>query len=281
MKPLFVALCAVFIFSATFADAAESPWSSTAEMQAKILSGHSTIPADGKLGAALQTRLAPGWHSYWRNPGESGLPPRLVLKEDARNIEAITMHFPAPKRYDEMGLTTFGYEGEVTYPLDIMVKDPSKSAQIKASLETMACMDICIPVSLPLEISLEAGDGKPSSFSRVIDFARSKIPSKNKTNLKIDNITLTKEAVVITAYSKNGFDHADLFVELGDFALTEKPDFSKAGNNAGTAIVTIPIPASIQNETEFTAGALPYSRQSVIATLSNGRDAVEFSMISQ
>ncbi len=275
-----IGLCALLLFSAKPSAAVEIPWVSSAEMQAKLLSATDSVPSDGIISAAIQTRLAPGWHSYWRSPGESGLPPRFTLLEGAENIESATLFFPPPKRFNELGLTTFGYDGDVSYPLDITVKDPAKPATIRARLDTMACKDICIPISLPLELKLEAGESKTSPQARLVDFARAKLPQKDHPHVKIENVVVTKDAVVISAFSKNGFDHADLFIEIGEFTLQEKPDFSNAANSANTAIVKMPIPPFLLEEfAPKDDGSLPFSGETITVTLTNGRDAVENAIV--
>lgn len=276
MKKIILSLFAVLICTSASAWAAESRWASSEEMQAKILSAHDSIaPDQSTLNAALQTRLAPGWHSYWRNPGESGLPPKINW-EDSDNIESIAMLFPAPKRFQELDLTTFGYDGDVTYPLDVTLKEAGKAATLDLKLETMVCKDICLPVTLPLKLELKAGDGMDSKHRTLINYARDKIPSGTETpQLKIENVTITKDAVVTNIMSKRGFARTDIFTEVGEFALGSDPQFEINENDRTRAIAIVAIPEEIQAEFETSGAALPYRGHAIRVTVNDGRNAVE------
>jgi suppressor for copper-sensitivity B len=276
MKKIILSLFAVLICTSANALAAESPWSSAEQMQAKLLSAHETISSDQTtLNAALQTRLAPGWHSYWRNPGESGLPPK-ILWESSKNIESIEMLFPAPKRFQELDLTTFGYDGDVTYPLNITLKEAGKAAKLDFTLETMVCKDICLPVTLPLSLEIEAGEGADSKHRSLIDYAHKKIPSSTETpQLKIENVTITKDAVVASIMSKRGFARTDVFTEVGEFALGSDPQIQINENDKQRANIIVPITQDIQAEFETSGAALPYRGHVVRITVTDGRNAVE------
>lgn len=276
MKKIILSLFAVLIFMSTSALAAESPWASAEQIQAKLLSAHETIGSDQTtINAALQTRLAPGWHSYWRNPGESGLPPKIHW-EDSSNIKSIEMLFPGPKRFQELDLTTFGYDGDVMYPLDITLKEAGKAATLDLTLETMVCKDICLPVTLPLKLKIKAGEGMDSKHRTIINYAREKIPSGTETpQLKIENVTITKDTVVANIMSKRGFARTDIFTEIGEFALGSDPQFQINENDRTRAIAIVAIPEDIQAEFETSGAALPYRGHDIRVTVSDGRNAVE------
>lgn len=276
MKKIILSLFAILIYTSASAYAAESSWASSEQMQAKILSAHESIGSDqSTINAALQTRLAPGWHSYWRNPGESGLPPKIIW-DNSENIEDITMHFPAPKRFQELDLTTFGYDGDVMYPLDITLKEAGKDAVLDIALETMVCKDICLPINLPLKLELKSGEGADSKHRTIINYAREKIPDSVETpQLKIENVTITKDAVVTSIMSKRGFARTDIFTEVGEFALGSDPQFQINENDRSRANAVVPIPEDIQAEFDTSGAALPYKGHNIRVTVTDGRHAVE------
>ena len=97
--------------------------------------------------AGLRLRLAPGWHSYWRNAGDAGAPPEIefTLPDGA---SATGFDWPAPKRIPQGPLVSFGYEGEVLLPLSITAPKgltPGERFVVEAEATWLVCADICIP----------------------------------------------------------------------------------------------------------------------------------------
>ncbi|MAE51712.1 MAG: hypothetical protein CMH27_07865 [Micavibrio sp.] len=274
-----ILFAAIFLIShqATGALAAQSAWGSTAEMQARILSAHETIgPDQSAVQAVLQTRLAPDWHSYWRSPGEAGLPPKILWEEKSDNIASLSLSFPPPKRFKELDLTTFGYDGDVAYPLDIQLNNPGQPVHMDFILETMVCRDICLPVSIPLTLDIDAGNGADSKHLPVIKYAHEKIPSSAETpRLKIENVTITQDRVVANVFNKRGFDRTDVFIEIGEFALPAAPDFQINENDKTHAIVVMPIPQDIQDEFKNNGPDIAYQGHTIRVTVTDGRFAVE------
>lgn len=274
----------IVIFSFLFllgapAHALDSPWASGSEMQAKLLSSALAVSGQQEINAALQIRHSAGWHSYWRSPGESGLAPRFDWN-GSENLKEAQVSFPLPKRYDEMGLTVFGYGDDVMFPLVFKVEDPAKDLKLRLKLDTMVCKDICIPVSLSLALDIPAQSGNETATANVsrhdpiIELAHSKTPApQNKQGLKIENTVLTKEAIVINAYSSRGFDHSDLFVEIEGYALPAKPEITLEDGNKNIAMIRVAIPKDIQDQ--HAGDQSPYEGKKIILTLDNGRESIE------
>lgn len=265
--------------SISLSHAAEGPWVSADEMQARIISGTSSIGDQAQIEAALEIRMSPGWHSYWRSSGDSGLPPRFNW-ENSENIDTIEVSYPTPKRFDEMGLTTFGYDGNLTMPMVITLKEPNKDAALNMRLDTMVCKDICIPQTLDLTLAIPAGDGTPSKNVRLIDFAKTKIPqSEDTSNLKIENITVGPDAIVVNAYSQRGFDNSDIFVEVGEHSLTSKPNFEVPGDDTRRSMIVVPVSDAVKED--YGSSDMPYAGVDITVTLTNGRDAIERTLVIQ
>ena len=103
--------------------------------------------------AALYFKLEPGWHIYWKNPGDAGLPPHVRWTLPA-GITAGPMRFPAPKRLPLGPLMDFGYEGEVLFPIDIDVTNSAQlgPAVLHAHVDWLVCQERCIPGKAELEL---------------------------------------------------------------------------------------------------------------------------------
>src|SRR6202008_3899573 len=102
-------------------------------------------------GIAIQ--LQPGWKTYWRTPGDSGVPPRFDFSK-SDNVEAVTVLWPAPQKFDDgAGGVSLGYKQQVVLPLRIVAKNNDKPVTLRASISYAVCDKICIPVEAASELT--------------------------------------------------------------------------------------------------------------------------------
>jgi len=122
--------------------------------------------------AGLYFKLEPGWHVYWKNPGDAGLAPSVSWKLPA-GITAGPTQFPAPKRLPLGPLMDFGYEDEVLFPLTLHVANSEKAGPVTlhASVEWLVCQHSCIPGKAELEVSREVYGHPAKPASLASDFA--------------------------------------------------------------------------------------------------------------
>lgn len=116
--------------------------------------------ADGAHYAALRLQLAPGWKTYWRAPGDTGIPPQFTW-ENTRNVAEVEVHWPVPQVFYVNGFRTIGYETEVVLPLIVAPARAGEDALLAGRVELGVCEEICIPVTLALELPLPAGRTTP------------------------------------------------------------------------------------------------------------------------
>lgn len=264
---------ACFVFFSEVAYSAESNWATADEMQGRIITAIDNVANNTEIEAAIQIRQSPGWHSYWRSPGDSGLPPQFDWSGSI-NIKDIVVSYPTPKRFDEMGLTTFGYDGDLFFPVKITLEDADTPTKIHLKLDTMVCKDICIPQSIKTSLDLGTGEAKPSKHAPMIEFAKKKLPSPENTDaVRVESIVIESDAVVVNTHSSRGYNGADLFIEVGEYALTSDIEFVINDQNDKKAIATISISEDIQEE--FFSAPSFASDVNVIATFTDGRNAVE------
>ena len=154
MVPLRAALGATAILSVACAacevraeDA--SPWQRDAHSAVRLLAG-SRSGAVLLGGVAIQ--LQPGWHTYWRTPGDSGVPPRFDFSK-SDNVEAVTVLWPAPRKFDDgAGGTSLGYTQQLVLPLRIVAKNADRPVTLRAAINYAVCERICIPVDANTEL---------------------------------------------------------------------------------------------------------------------------------
>lgn len=118
---------------------------------------------DGTHVAAVEIRLAPGWHTYWRAPGEAGIPPEFDWS-GSRNLAGVRYEWPTPLVFDTYGMPTIGYEGELVLPVLLRPEDPSAPIDARLELFFGACDDICVPAGAVVGAHLAPGaapHGKP------------------------------------------------------------------------------------------------------------------------
>mgnify|MGYP001813246446 CR=1 FL=1 len=109
--------------------------------------------ADGRHVAGLSIKLAPGWKTYWRAPGEGGIPP-LFNWSGSSNIEDVDVQFPTPRVFDQNGIRSIGYKDSVLFPLLIDTKDSAGTIRLRGEIEIGVCEEICIPVTLRISAEL-------------------------------------------------------------------------------------------------------------------------------
>ena len=112
--------------------------------------------------AALDLHLAPGWHTYWRQPGDAGVPPSFSF-EGSRNLAASEVLYPAPTRMVEDGATIFGYRDDVVFPLRLQPQDPTRPIDLELKLAYAVCERVCIPARAEVHASLAAGTPSPAA----------------------------------------------------------------------------------------------------------------------
>jgi DsbC/DsbD-like thiol-disulfide interchange protein len=121
--------------------------------------GHSAVRllAGSRSGAVLlggiAFQLQPGWKTYWRTPGDSGVPPRFDFSK-SDNVEAVTVLWPAPAKFDDgAGGHSLGYHDTIVLPLRIVAKNTDKPVTLRAGINYAVCEKLCIPVEANAELA--------------------------------------------------------------------------------------------------------------------------------
>jgi DsbC/DsbD-like thiol-disulfide interchange protein len=140
-------LASVQAFKAQAEDA--SPWLRDSHSAVRLLAGSRS---GSVLLGGIAIQLQPGWKTYWRTPGDSGVPPRFDFSK-SENIDAVTILWPAPSKFDDgAGGHALGYHDQVVLPLRIVAKNADKPVTLRASINYAVCEKICIPVEADAEL---------------------------------------------------------------------------------------------------------------------------------
>ena len=109
--------------------------------------------------AGIEIRLAPGWKTYWRYPGDSGIPPRFDFSS-SKNVKSVTVRYPAPHRLTDESGTSIGYKDGVVFPLDVVPQNAAQPVALVLKADYAICEKICIPAEGKAELSVT---GKPGA----------------------------------------------------------------------------------------------------------------------
>lgn len=109
------------------------------------------------LRAGIEMRIDPGWKTYWRYAGDSGLPPSFDFS-GSDNVKSVTVLWPAPKRFpDGAGGNSIGYTGAVIFPLQVVPKDAGTPVTLRLKADYGVCQNICIPATGKAQLRLSGG----------------------------------------------------------------------------------------------------------------------------
>lgn len=126
-------------------------------VQIEVLDGG--VTAAGTYVGALRLTLQEGWKTYWRSPGDAGIPPQFSWR-GSRNIGELSMTWPTPEVFSTSGYQTIGYHDQLILPIEITPERPDKPIRIKGRMELGVCKDVCVPSQLSFDHQLDAQAGR-------------------------------------------------------------------------------------------------------------------------
>jgi DsbC/DsbD-like thiol-disulfide interchange protein len=144
-----------------------SPWLNDGHSAVRLLAGSRS---GAVLLGGIAFQLQSGWKTYWRTPGDSGVPPRFdFTKSD--NVEAVTILWPAPMSFpDGAGGYSLGYNKQVVLPLRIVAKNADKPVTLRASVSYAVCEKLCVPVEAAPELSfLSVASTQDAALAAALD----------------------------------------------------------------------------------------------------------------
>ncbi len=148
-----VKICGAALAASVLASpAASEEWLQASQSAVRLIEGPST--GAGDHAAALEFRIRPGWKTYWRVPGEAGIPPSFDFS-GSENVASVEAVWPRPEIFDSFGFQTIGYSDALVVPLKVTPADPDKPVRLSAALFWGVCADICVPEEAAVAVSLD------------------------------------------------------------------------------------------------------------------------------
>lgn len=219
----------VLISMTSGAFALESELYQSNSLEASLVSVQEGITQETRtFTAGLNVKLEDGWKTYWRSPGEVGLPPEVDWSA-SQNIESVDFQYPAPTRFRAFGIENFGYSHEVLFPLQVTLKDAGQPAVLAGDVSLLVCSDVCIPDDFTLSLAVTGGSGIDADVAVKITEAVARVPSSDgesySTQAHVSDDVLTVEIL-----SKDPFTKPDVFPEFGETASFGAPDIRLSGD---------------------------------------------------
>jgi DsbC/DsbD-like thiol-disulfide interchange protein len=182
--------------------------------------------------------LDPGWKTYWRMPGEAGIPPEFTWTTSAP--AEIRVSFPGPARYADQSGETVGYEGSALFPVAVT---PEKAGEVDLGLELFfaVCKDICIPATARAAISLGPMMRDPAGSARV-EQAREAVPGQGSA---VSSARLVMEGAKPMLVLELAERPEDIFVETPGTAYFRAPEFAPDGRTARLAVDNLKDPSML------------------------------------
>lgn len=182
--------------------------------------------------AGILVELEPEWKTYWRMPGDSGIPPQFDWT-GSENGAAIEVGFPVPRRFNDAAGETIGYHDRVVFPVFVKPEKLDAAVSLRLNMFFAVCKDICIPAKAKAEAALNASAANPlldEWLKRLPRLATAGVPPI-VTAARFE----TRENKPVLVVSLDG-QAQDIFVESETSAYFEKPQFD---NTAGEAWLPI------------------------------------------
>ncbi|WP_244491264.1 protein-disulfide reductase DsbD domain-containing protein [Bosea sp. Root381] len=215
-------------------DGAVSSWSQSNHASLRLIAGPTA--ASGKQRVGIEIVMAPGYKTYWRSPGDYGVPPAFDWS-GSTNVGGLDVRWPAPERFKDANGHSTGYVGEVVIPISVQPVDPNKPVMLVLKLDYAVCDKICIPIKGEARLWLEPGvtsvtSPRLESFEARVPVPAKLGPRKDKLALletKLDETPGEPGLRLVLQAPPEGMVE-DVFIEgagmwsFGKPVLTQKPD---------------------------------------------------------
>jgi DsbC/DsbD-like thiol-disulfide interchange protein len=234
--------------------ASSSDWFETQGGRIRLVTAGKPDEA-GRLKGMLEVDLLPGWKTYWRDPGDAGVPPQIDVSA-SENIASAEFAFPAPERHDDGSFKWAGYDEPVALPIIFTLKSPTQAALIEADVFLGVCETICIPAQTRLTLDPASDPDNPEDAAAVAA-AFAALPAPAKPEFGVSSTREEGSKLIVEAKFPGDPASAEFFLAAADgyafgtpervekegktlfsLEILARPDSVPAGNGLHYTLVT-------------------------------------------
>ena len=213
----------------------------TPDITASLIVGNTDAADPQSIWLGVRVVLGPGWKTYWKSPGDAGLPPEFDWSASS-NIKTAEVNWPLPHRTSILGFDTVGYAGEVVFPVRILRRDRAADTAIDLKLAVYACSNICVRQEYALKASF-GPDLSPRAGQQQIMAWQAKVPSPQSPTLTIHAISrlgTDPEQVQIKVSATEPFARPDMLIDSDPPIAAAKPEVERGSDGIATLTVVLP-----------------------------------------
>ncbi len=202
-----LAACVAAAAPASAAD--DSAWSQDSRAAIRLVAG-SNAGTTTPLRAGVEIKLQPGWKTYWRYPGDSGVPPRFDFS-GSDNLKSATVLYPAPHLFSDEGGNSLGYKDTVIFPIVVTPSQANKPVTLRLKLDYAVCEKLCVPAEGQAELTLQRA---ASSHDSALVAAEARVPKPTKADaIGLSVRRLNNAAKPLIAVDLKASEPVAIFVE--------------------------------------------------------------------
>ncbi|HAP45734.1 MAG TPA: hypothetical protein DCR30_00040 [Afipia sp.] len=210
------------------------------DIKANLLTGSSEAGEPDVTWIGVRVDLGPGWKTYWKSPGDAGLPTEFDWSGSS-NVVSADVNWPAPSRLSILGFESVGYTHEVLFPVKIKVRDPGIETRIHLKIAVYACSTICVREERVLGATIQPDANGLSQTT--IDAWRSRVPqptSNMLSVLSVERSPMGPASLKIEIASTKQLVAPDAFIESDPALSGDKPIVTFQHGNRATLAVNLP-----------------------------------------
>jgi len=251
-----------------------SSWDGDARSAVRLVAG--SAASSDTLRAGLEIRLAAGWKTYWRYPGDSGVPPVFDFSK-SENVKSVAILWPAPHRFTDDGGASIGYKGGVILPLHVVAENPKRPVTLRLVIDYAVCDKLCVPskgtAMLDLARTSSAHDSRLAA-------AEAQVP-------KPVRMGETSPFGVVTVRRESASPHPRIIVEIAAPAAAPLDLFVEGPADDWALPLPEPVPGASPGRRRFAfdLDGMPPGATAIGArlrfTLVSGEDAVEVTAVPE
>lgn len=211
-----------------------TPWVELHAARARLVAGPAASP--GSYLAGLEVIMDDGWKTYWRMPGDSGVPPSFDWA-GSTNLASAKVLYPAPKRMAEAGGEVLGYKQSVLLPIEVKPQDPARPVAMKLGVELGICREICIPATATFNLTIAPGGtgAPPTAVAAALERVPRAQGARRKDDPELKRVVIDSAGsrLAVEAVFPGDGKGADVFIEAPEGLYVPLPKKAAAMPDAG------------------------------------------------